>query len=115
MNRGDVVKAELPRPRGQQSHEQYGYRRAVILQNTIQSANPPTLVVVPTTSNLRAAHYGESFILRKSPANGLDCDSVLLVNQIRALDTRRISEVVGHLAEDDMGRLENAVRKLLSL
>jgi mRNA interferase MazF len=115
LKRGDVVKAELPRPRGQQSHEQYGYRRAVILEEIADGANPSTIVIVPTTSNLGASRYGESFVVRKSSENGLTCDSTLLVNQIRALDARRIRAVVGQLSETDLAKLEAAVRMLLSL
>jgi len=115
LKRGDVVKAELPRPRGQHSHEQYGYRRAVIIQEIGGIASPSTVVVVPTTSNLEAANYGESFVVKCSASNGLDCDSTLLVNQIRALDTRRIRSVVGRLSNADLKVLEDAVRKLLSL
>lgn len=115
MNRGDVVKAELPRPQGNPSHEQFGYRRAVVLQNMSEHANLTTVVVVPTTSNPRASSFGESFVVPKSAENGLDCDSTLLVHQIRALDKRRIREVVGKLSQDDLVHLENATRKLLSL
>lgn len=115
MNRGDVVKAELPRPQGRPSHEQFGYRRAIILQNMAAHANLTTVVVVPTTSNLNASRHGESFVVSSSAENGLDCDSTLLVHQVRALDKRRIREVVGRLSGDDLERLESSLRKLLSL
>jgi len=115
LNRGDVAKAELPRPRGQASHEQHGYRRAVIIQDQSQHANLSTVVIVPTTSNLNAATYGNSFIVNPSTLNGLDCDSTLLVHQIRALDRRRIKQVIGQLSEDDLRQLEESLRRLLSL
>jgi len=101
LKRGDVVKAELPRPRGNPSHEQFGYRRAVVLQEINSYPNLSTIVVVPTTSNLQVAGYGESFVVKKSPQNGLDCDSALLVHQVRALDKRRLHDVVGSLSPDD--------------
>jgi mRNA interferase MazF len=115
LNRGDVVKAELPRPMGSPSHEQHGYRRAVVLQDMTEHANLSTIVIVPTTSNLRAARLGGSTIVRRSVENGLDCDSVLLVHQIRALDKRRIDQVVGQLSTEDIVALENSLRQLLSL
>lgn len=78
-------------------------------------ANLSTVVVVPATHNLRAARFGGSFVVSASEENGLDFDSTLLVHQVRALDKRRIRDIVGHLSSDDMERLESSLRQLLSL
>ena len=100
---------------GRRSHEQFGYRRAVVLQDMTAYGNLSTVVVVPTTSNLRIAGHGQSFVVAKSDENGLDRDSTLLVHQARALDKRRIREVVGRLSGEDLTRLESALRRLLGL
>ncbi|WP_084508976.1 type II toxin-antitoxin system PemK/MazF family toxin [Nocardia pseudovaccinii] len=45
----------------------------------------------------------------------LGSSTLLLVDQIRSLDTQSVQDMVGHLSQEDMARLERAVRLHLGL
>jgi mRNA interferase MazF len=115
VKRGNVVCAELPRPAGSSGHEQFGTRPAIIVQDDSSFVNLSTVVVVPLTSKLVAAKFSGSFIISPDKSNGLTVRSVVLVQQIRAIDIRRITGVMGSLSDIDMETLERELRKLLCL
>jgi mRNA-degrading endonuclease toxin of MazEF toxin-antitoxin module len=110
MDRGDVVRVELPRPQGQQGHEQFGLRPAVIIQ---EITNLSTVVIVPFTSSMKAALLGWTVQVSPSSENGLDVPSFALCSQIRAIDRKRIRSVSGRLSDDDMARIEIAIKNCL--
>lgn len=113
MARGDVIRVELPAPSQGSGHEQAGVRPAVAVQATAPGTS--TMMIVPFTSRLDALRFPYTFKVEPSPANGLDRPSVLLVAQLRAIDRRRILETIGRLEPEDMARLEQELRRLLSL
>ena len=115
MKRGDIVRAQLPRPAGSPGREQFGARPAVVVQDELTSAGLATVVVVPLTSRLGAARFAGSFVVRPSSANGLSVPSVVLTHQVRALDEKRIEEVIGTLDDAHMALLDAELRKLLRL
>lgn len=115
MKRGDVVRAELPRPAGAVGREQFGTRPAIVLQDKQASANLATVVVVPLTGNASAARFPGSFVISPDARNGLDVPSVVLTHQIRAIDKKRLQNVIGRISANDLANLENEVRKLLRL
>jgi len=115
MDRGDIVRVELPRPAGTSGREQFGTRPAVVLQNAPDSTDLSTVLVVPLTSRLSAARFLGCFSVQPTNANGLDVASVVLTHQLRAIDRRRIQRVLGKLEGDHMATLESAIRGLLGL
>jgi mRNA-degrading endonuclease toxin of MazEF toxin-antitoxin module len=115
MERGDVVRVELPWPKGKPGREQAGIRPAVVVQATLASANLSTVIIVPLTSNQAASRFAGSFLVRASAENGLDTDSIVLTQQIRALDIARIESAIGVFSDTDLKRLENELRSLLGL
>ena len=115
MKRGDIVRAELPRPAGSPGREQFGQRPAVVVQDELQSAGLETIVVVRLTSRLAAARFVGSFVVQPSPTNGLSVPSVVLTHQVRAIDKHRITGVIGRLGERETAILDAALRKLLRL
>jgi mRNA interferase MazF len=114
MERGDVVRVDLPPPLGVAGGEQIGERPAVILQVKL-AANLDTVLVVPCTSKLHNSRHFGAVQVAASALNGLDVESVFLVHQLRAIDRRRIRRVVGRLAADDLARIESRVRDILGL
>ncbi|MHC4398126.1 MAG: type II toxin-antitoxin system PemK/MazF family toxin [Planctomycetota bacterium] len=115
MNRGDIVLVQLPRPAGPSGREQFGTRPAVIVQSDTDSTSLSTVLLGPLTSRLSAARFPGSFTVPATDANGLNVESVVLTHQLRAIDRRRIEQVVGRLAHDHMATLESEIRGLLSL
>ena len=116
MDRGDVVRVQLPRPAGPSGREQFGTRPAVVVQDEKKShASLSTVVVVPLTSQLYAARFPGSFVVAPSARNGLRTDSVVLTHQVRAIDRRRIEAVIGKLEDGDMTTLDAELRSLLRL
>lgn len=115
MNRGDIVLVQLPRPAGQSGREQFGTRPAIIVQSDTASTNLSTVLLVPLTSRPGAARFPGSFTVPATDTNGLDVESVVLTHQLRAIDRRRVQQVLGRLARDHMARLESEIRSLLGL
>lgn len=115
MNRGNVVRVQLPRPAGQSGSEQYGLRPAIVVQSDKISAGSSVVMIVPMTSNLAAARFPGAFVISPTQLNGLTTDSVVLTNQLRAIDRQRIQEVIGRLTAEEMASLESRIRNLLGL
>ena len=115
MNRGDIVRVQLPPPAGPSGSEQFGTRPAIVVQDRGISANLSTIVIVPLTSRLSATRFAGSFTVSPTDTNGLSVESVVLTHQLRAIDQARIEEVIGRLADSQMARLETELRALLDL
>lgn len=115
MKRGDIVLVKLPPPAGPPGREQFGDRPAIVVQEDPSNANLSTVLIVPLTSRLPAAHLPGSFTVSPTDTNGLDVKSVVLSHQLRAIDRRRIQRVIGSLGADAMATLEAEMRRLLGL
>jgi mRNA interferase MazF len=115
MERGDVVRVELPWPKGKPGREQAGTRPAVVVQATQASTNLSTVIIVPLTSNQAALRFAGSFLVQPSAENGLVADSIVLTQQIRVLDTARIESKIGVFSDTDLKHLDNELRSILGL
>lgn len=115
MAYGDVYFVEIPQhPRGQQGKEQIGRRPAIAVQADT-SSQLPTLMVIPSTSNLSALRFPHAIEVAPSANNGFSKPSVLLVFQLRAIDRSRISKRMGTLEEIYMDQIRDEIKKLLNL
>lgn len=115
MDRGDVVRVDLPQPRGKPGSEQYGPRPGIILQIKSATTNLSTIILVPTTSQQKSMRFFGSVLIKATAENGLDVDSVALVHQLRVIDKRRVLRVDGRLSAADLSALESKVREILGL
>jgi len=106
--RGDVFFADLSPVVGS---EQGGVRPVLVLQNDIGNKYSPTTIVAAVTSQIDKAKLPIHVELDAS--QGLDRDSVILLEQIRTIDKRRLREQVAHLDDDVMKRVDEAL--LISL
>ena len=80
--------------------EQGGIRPILIVQNDIGNKYSPTVIVAAITSQINKARL-PTHIELKSGDFGLQKDSVILLEQLRTLDKKRLKEKVGEI-EDDM-------------
>jgi len=111
IRRGDVFFADLSPVVGS---EQGGVRPVVVLQNDIGNRYSPTVIVCAVTSRLDKAELPIHVALtaEESPL-GRDC--LLLLEQIRTIDKRRLKDRLGHLPGHIMERVNRALMISLGL
>lgn len=94
--------------------EQAGKRPALVLQIDRANAASPHTLIAPFTSKVRRSLLPSHVAILAGTA-GLKLDSVLLCEQIRVIDRRRIVRVMGHLDETFMEDVAVAVRTILGV
>ncbi|MAT72082.1 MAG: hypothetical protein CMJ58_21460 [Planctomycetaceae bacterium] len=116
MRFGDVVLVDLPQPAGAPGHEQFGRRPAIIFQADEATPNLSTVLVVPCTSQLKAAQFAGSIVIEPSSENGLTLKTVALTHQLRAIDKRRIATPrLGTLADDHVQAIRSNLQAILNI
>ena len=111
VKRGDIFYADLSPVIGS---EQGGIRPVIIMQNDIGNRYSPTVIVAAITSQINKAKL-PTHVEISSEEYGLNRDSVVLLEQIRTLDKRRLKEKIGHMTESDMEKVNRALLISLSL
>ncbi len=89
-------------------------RPALILQNDISNRFSPITIVAAITSQVRDPARPTSVFVH-FPEGGLTVDSVVLLNQIRTIDKRRLFKCVGRLSPPTMARVDRAIGISLGL
>ncbi|MGG7178237.1 type II toxin-antitoxin system PemK/MazF family toxin [Clostridium paraputrificum] len=111
VKRGDIFYADLSPVIGS---EQGGIRPVIIMQNDIGNRYSPTVIVAAITSQINKAKL-PTHVEISSEEYGLNRDSVVLLEQIRTLDKRRLKEKIGHMTDSDMEKVNKALLISLSL
>jgi mRNA interferase MazF len=83
-------------------------RPAVIIQNDVGNRFSDLTIAAPVTSKYDATIYPTE-VLIKAPEGGLKTDSVVLLNQIRAIDKRRLGRRLGSLHPSTMSLVNEAL------
>lgn len=109
--RGDVVLCDLNPVVGT---EQAGVRPVVVVQVDRANAVSPHTIIAPFTTRIRRA-FLPSHVLIPAGTGGLSQDSVVLCEQLRVIDKRRIMRVLGHLDDAHMEEVARALRTILGL
>jgi mRNA interferase MazF len=84
-------------------------RPAIIVSNTVANRRLPAIVVVPVTSNVARVYPGQSLV------NINDRVGKARVDQIKAIDKSRLKTFIGHLAPDELDRLDESMQLHLGL
>lgn len=107
--RGDMFYANLGRGIGS---EQKGYRPVLVIQNDIGNKFSPTVIVASITSRvgIKAKLPTHYFI---NTEDGLQSPSVILLEQIRTIDKKRLDSFIGHLSQKNIECVNAAI--LISL
>ena len=105
VKRGDIFYADLSPVVGS---EQGGTRPVLIVQNDMGNRHSPTVIAAAITSKTGKAKLPTHINL---PGNsvGLTRDSVVLLEQIRTIDKRRLREHMGCLNDTLMGKVDEAI------
>ena len=105
VRRGDIYYADLSPVVGS---EQGGLRPVLIIQNDIGNRYSPTVIAAAITSRMSKTHL-PTHIDVFADRVGLAKDSVILLEQIRTLDKRRLRDKMGHLDEGMMNEVNTAI------
>ena len=105
VRRGDIYYADLSPVVGS---EQGGLRPVLIIQNDVGNRYSPTVIAAAITSRMGKTRLPTHIDIYADKA-GLAKDSVILLEQIRTLDKRRLKEKMGHLDDAAMQRVDNAI------
>ena len=106
VHRGEVFYADLSPVVGS---EQGGVRPVLIVQNEIGNRHSPTVIAAAITSRLDKTRLPTHINIRAADT-GLAKDSVVLLEQIRTLDKRRLKDRMGELDEPSMTRVDHALQ-----
>ena len=105
VRRGDIFYADLSPVVGS---EQGGVRPVLIVQNDTGNRHSPTVIAAAITSQTGKAKLPTHISV--SPMNcGLPKESIILLEQVRTLDKRRLREKMGRVDEDGMKKVDAAI------
>lgn len=109
--RGDVVLCDLNPVFGT---EQAGKRPVVVLQVDRANVAIPHTIIAPFTTKIRNVLL-PSHVFIPAGSGELQQDSVLLCEQVRVVDKKRLLVVWGHLEETHMNAIAQALRAILDI
>ena len=105
VQRGDIFYADLSPVVGS---EQGGMRPVLVIQNDVGNHHSPTVIVAAITAKIQKpklpTHVGIT-----EQEDGIERDSVILLEQIRTIDKQRLKDRVTHLIASKMAKVDKAL------
>ena len=111
MKRGDIFYADLRPVIGS---EQGGIRPVLIIQNDVGNRHSPTVICAAITSKMNKAKLPTHIELGAQEYD-MDKDSVILLEQLRTIDKKRLKTKVCHLEGEIMHKVNRALMISLEL
>lgn len=111
IRRGDIFYADL---RPVVGSEQGGIRPVLIIQNDIGNKHSPTVICAAITSKMNKAKL-PTHVEIDSKSCDIVKDSVILLEQLRTIDKKRLREKVCHLENEILYQVNQALRVSLEL
>ena len=111
IKRGDIFYADL---RPVVGSEQGGIRPVLIIQNNVGNRHSPTVICAAITSKMNKAKL-PTHIEINAELYGIEKDSVILLEQLRTIDKRRLKDKVCHLDDAMLDRVNHALEISLEL
>lgn len=108
MKKGEIWLVEIPKSNG---HEQSGVRPVIVFSPV--EAN--TVFILPCTTNLTALRFMHTLEIHPSTANGLSATSVVLLFQLRAIDTKRLIRKIGVLKKNTLSHINEMIKQMFTL
>ena len=105
VKRGEIYYADLSPVVGS---EQGGIRPVLIVQNDVGNKHSPTVIAAAITSKKEKSQLPTP-ISEAASSCGLAKDSVVLLEQVRTLDKRRLKERMGELDSSSMQQVNDAL------
>ena len=111
VQRGEIYYVNLGSNIGS---EQSGCRPVLIIQNNTGNKYSPTTIVATLTSK-KKKYLPTHVFIKKDYCNGLECNSIVELEQIRTIDKKRLENKVGRLSEEDLDKVLEAIKTSLAL
>ena len=107
--RGEIYLADMRK--GVHS-EQNGIRPVLVIQNDVGNAQSPTVIIASITSKMDKPTLPTHVAIDTSC--GLHMDSIVLMEQLRTIDKRRLGKYIGILGEKQMKAIDKAISASVS-
>ena len=111
IRKGDIYFADLSPVVGS---EQGGVRPVLVVQNDVGNRFSPTIIVAAVTSQLKKAKL-PTHVSIHADGSGLDRDSVVLLEQLRTIDKKRLREHIGTVNHEVIGTVDDALSVSLGI
>lgn len=111
IRKGDIFFADLSPVVGS---EQGGIRPVLVVQNDVGNRFSPTIIVAAVTSQLKKANL-PTHVPIHAAGSGLDRDSVVLLEQLRTIDKKRLREHIGTVDNEVIGTVDDALSVSLGI
>lgn len=111
IKRGDIFYADL---RPVVGSEQGGIRPVLIIQNDVGNRHSPTVICAAITSKMNKAKL-PTHVEIEAGRYEIIKDSVILLEQLRTIDKRRLKDRVCHLDTELLSRVDRALQVSLEL
>ena len=111
VRRGDIYYADLSPVIGS---EQGGVRPVLVIQNDVGNKHSPTVICAAITSKMNKAKL-PTHIEIDAVKYGIEKDSVILLEQLRTIDKRRLKDKVCHLDDAMLDKVNHALEISLEL
>ena len=111
IRRGDIFYADL---RPVVGSEQGGIRPVLIIQNDVGNRHSPTVICAAITSKMNKAKL-PTHVEIQAGRYEIVRDSVILLEQLRTIDKRRLKDRVCHLDDEMLTRVDRALQVSLEL
>ncbi len=105
VKKGDIFFADLSPVIGS---EQGGVRPVLIVQNDIGNKYSPTVIVAAVTSQINKAKL-PTHVEIGALGHGLNKDSVVLLEQLRTIDKKRLKEKIGRVDDEIIAEVNEAL------
>ena len=110
MNLGDIHWVEFPVRGGR---AQAGRRPAVVMQLASATAQLPTILLLPLTTQMDALRFPGTALIEAMPSNSLPRPSVALTFQLTVMDKQFIGPYVGTLSASEMQTVQQALDSIM--
>ena len=111
IKKGDLYFADLSPVTGS---EQGGIRPVLVVQNDVGNKFSPTIIVAAITSRRNKADL-PTHVEIEADGNGLSKDSVVLLEQLRTIDKRRLRERIGTIDKTRLPEVDEALSVSLGI
>lgn len=111
VKRGDIFYADLSPVIGS---EQGGVRPVLVIQNNVGNKYSPTIIIAAITSQINKAKL-PTHVEINAPEYGLPKDSVVLLEQIRTIDKKRLREKLGRFNNEMMDVIDKSLKVSVGL
>ncbi|MGB8520773.1 MAG: type II toxin-antitoxin system PemK/MazF family toxin [Candidatus Tumulicola sp.] len=111
VRRGEIWWVELDPAVGSELRKK---RPCVVVQRDAANAVSPTTIICPLTSAI-GKKLGPANVPLHPGEAGLKKPSLVLCNQVRVVDVRRLSARVGTIGAETLGKVERGLRAILDL